>query len=109
MDEKSCCDKFSVKKFASLFKALGDSTRLAIFSHLCVCHKSGDGQGNVKDVSQCCEVDMSVVSRHLSTMKKADLLLAEKKGKEVFYSINSKELASKLRELADFIEGDNHE
>jgi DNA-binding transcriptional ArsR family regulator len=49
-------------------------------------------------------VDLSVVSRHLGILKKSGVLKAEKKGKEVFYSINSKELVKSLRSIADFIE-----
>lgn len=99
---------------SSLFKALGEPNRMAIFNHLCQCSAQGNQHVNVNEVSTCCDLDLSVVSRHLSTMKKAGVLKANKKGREVFYSLNSKDIATLLRELADYLEtdcckGDNHE
>lgn len=98
---KKCCP---TKKYFSLFKALGDVNRLNIFSYLCSNFHEGENETNVKQVSSCCDVDLSVVSRHLSTLREAEILNSEKRGKEVFYSVNHKELASKLRELADYLD-----
>ncbi len=98
-----CC-KPNLNILNKMFKALGDSNRMAIFEHLCNCCRSGRYQCNVKEVSTCCDVDLSVVSRHLSQLKKAQILKSSKNGKEVFYSINAKELAQELRNLADYIE-----
>jgi len=98
--ENSCCpglkDLISVK----LFKALGDPNRVAILSKLvdCCC------PSNVSEMAKCCPVDISVVSRHLATLKEAGILEAKKKGKEVYYSIRAKELAEALRGIADLIE-----
>lgn len=99
--KKKCCP---TKNYLSLFKALGDSNRLNIFSYLCACFHQGENETNVKEVSGCCDVDLSVVSRHLGTLKEAGVLVSEKKGKEVFYAVNSKELANKLRDLANFLD-----
>ena len=93
-----CCPE--LKDLSPLFKAMGDPNRMAILERLCSC----SDQTNVKELSTCCDVDLSVVSRHLSILKKSGVLKAEKKGKEVFYSINSKELVKSLRSIADFIE-----
>ena len=87
-----------------MFKALGDANRLNIFRHLCDSSLEGEKTANVKEVSSCCDVDLSVVSRHLSILKDAGVVTAQKDGKEVFYTVNSKELAVKLREMADFLE-----
>ncbi len=89
--------KFDLSQF---FKALAEPNRMSIFNHLCKCRT----KVNVNEVSSCCNVDLSVVSRHLSTLKKAGVLSAEKKGKEVFYSVDGKEIAKALRDLADKIE-----
>lgn len=117
---KDCSISKNFKKLTSLFKALGEPNRLAIFSHICDCSASGAKQTNVNDIKSCCDVDLSVVSRHLTVLKDAGVLSAEKKGKEVFYSLNGPELAGLLRKLADQVEesykqdhstkpGENHE
>ncbi len=98
---KKCCP---TKNSFLIFKALGDVNRHKIFSYLCHCFQEGEDEVNVREVSSCCDVDLSGVSRHLSTLKEAGILTAQKKGKEVFYSVNRSELARKLRELADELE-----
>ena len=85
---------------SNFFKALGEPNRMAIFNHLC----RRRSKVNVNEVSTCCDVDLSVVSRHLATLKKAGVLKAEKEGKEVFYSVDGKDIAKQLRDLADEIE-----
>lgn len=101
----SKCQVFNnFKKLTNLFKALGEPNRMAIFSHLCACSATGAKQAKVNDIKTCCDVDLSVVSRHLNVLKDAGILSAEKKGKEVLYSLNGPELASLLRKLADEIE-----
>ncbi|MCB9026785.1 MAG: helix-turn-helix transcriptional regulator [Bdellovibrionaceae bacterium] len=99
-----CCVSKNFKKLTSLFRALAEPNRLAIFRHLCSCEASGAKQTNVNDIKECCDVDLSVVSRHLSVLKDAGVLTSEKKGKEVFYSLKGQELADLLRKLADQIE-----
>ncbi|MBT3586087.1 MAG: helix-turn-helix transcriptional regulator [Halobacteriovoraceae bacterium] len=92
--------KKSTEKLLAFFKALGEPNRLAIFNHLCGCRRPE----SVGEVSSCCDVDLSVVSRHLGHLKKAGVLSAEKEGKQVFYSLNTAEIAQSLRDLADKIE-----
>ncbi len=99
-----CCFKFELDKLTGLFKALSDKNRLSIFRHICENLSKGSSDANVMDLSSCCNVDLSVVSRHLQQLKQAGVLKAEKKGKEVFYSLNSAEVASFLRSLADYID-----
>jgi len=95
---------FDLDKYTSLFKALGDANRMAIFNRICGCTYEGEARSNVNEVSTCCDLDLSVVSRHLSILKEAGVLNARKEGKEVFYSINTKEVATHLRKLADFLD-----
>lgn len=89
----------TVEKFTNLFKVLSDPNRLSLVAHLCSCREA-----NVSELSQCCSIDLSVVSRHLAKLKSVGVLGANKKGKEVFYDLKAKELAGLLRELADEIE-----
>jgi ArsR family transcriptional regulator len=49
-------------------------------------------------------VNISVVSRHLSTLRQAGVVEADKRGKEVFYRVRITELIDLLRNLADALE-----
>ncbi|PIP96021.1 MAG: transcriptional regulator [Bdellovibrio sp. CG12_big_fil_rev_8_21_14_0_65_39_13] len=91
------CRSFS--KLTNLFKVLSDPNRQSLIAHL-----SGCREANVGELSKCCEIDLSVVSRHLSKLRDAGILGANKKGKEVFYDLKASELAKMLRDLADEIE-----
>jgi len=96
--------KVNSEKLLNLFKALGDRNRLNIFKYFCRCSLAGTKENSVNEVRSCCDVDLSVVSRHLAALKKAGVLNAKKEGKNVFYSLNAKEIAKTLRELADSLE-----
>ncbi len=104
MVKQKCSVTENFKKLTSLFKALGEPNRMTIFSQICSSSAAGCKQTNVNDIKSCCDVDLSVVSRHLTVLKDAGALSAEKKGKEVLYSLNGKELANLLRKMADEIE-----
>jgi DNA-binding transcriptional ArsR family regulator len=49
-------------------------------------------------------VDLSVVSRHLRTLREAGVVDARKQGKEVFYRVRFDALIGILRNLADALE-----
>jgi ArsR family transcriptional regulator len=105
MSSNKCVLTENFKKLTSLFKALGEPNRFTIFNQICSTSATGCKQTNVNEIKEsCCDVDLSVVSRHLSVLKDAGVLSAEKKGKEVLYSLNGPELAALLRKLADEIE-----
>lgn len=99
-DDQDCCKPLSDGMSPSFFKALCDPNRITLLSWLCACRKAT----SVKELAQCCTVDLSVVSRHLSLLKNAKILSAEKKGKEVYYSVNGVSLVKTLRDMADAIE-----
>lgn len=94
----SCClgDLADVR----MFKALGDSNRVALLVFL-----AGKGEPvTVSEAAGCCDTDISVVSRHLSILRDAGILAAEKKGREVRYRVLYSTLAATLRRLADAID-----
>ena len=96
-----------LKNLSSLFKAFSDENRLKMIYELCQCSPSQEGNEccmNVGELSSCCDIDLSVVSRHLSKLKGAGIVGAKKKGKEVYYDLKREDLAKVLRELADEIE-----
>lgn len=82
------------------FKALCDANRLAILRWL----GENSGPHAVREIACCCDVDLSVVSRHLALMREAGVLRAEKRGKEVLYSVDAQSVVRLLRSLADWIE-----
>lgn len=98
--KRKCCPFFDQKSSPQLFKALGDSNRISILNWLA----EKAQPCNVKDISSCCNVDLSVISRHLKTLKEAGVLASEKHGKEVLYAVNARELAGQLRSMADSLE-----
>jgi ArsR family transcriptional regulator, arsenate/arsenite/antimonite-responsive transcriptional repressor len=90
-----------VAAFATLFKALGDETRLSILAFLlakqdalCVCHI----EGYVKELSQ------PTISHHLRLLREAGLVTAERKGTWVYYSVN-KAARDRLAEFAALLGG----
>ncbi len=83
-----------------LFKALCDPTRLLLIACLAKCGR----HCSVSEVAECCSVDMSVVSRHLSMLEKAGILESTKQGRTVFYRVQFQSFVQSLRDLADAVE-----
>ena len=81
---------------AELFRALSDPTRNKLLSCLAKCGRPC----SVSEVAECCNVDLSVVSRHLSILEAAEILESVKEGRTVFYSVRYQALSSVLRNLA---------
>ena len=83
-----------------MFRALGDPNRLSVVVDL-----AGKGApSTVSDIAPCCQVDYSVVSRHLATLRRAGIVQAEKRGREVYYSLQYSRLSQALRSIADAID-----
>lgn len=83
-----------------LFKALCDPTRVSLLACLAKCGRAC----SVGEVAECCNVDLSVVSRHLSQLADAGVLESSKQGRTVFYRVLFTDLSAKLRALADAID-----
>jgi DNA-binding transcriptional ArsR family regulator len=83
-----------------LFKALADPNRATLVARL---GEAGES-ATVTEASDCCPVDMSVVSRHLQTLRSAGIVTATKQGREVRYRVEHRALAARLREIADALE-----
>jgi ArsR family transcriptional regulator len=74
-----------LSELATLFKALGDETRLRILGYLlargdtlCVC----EIEAQVKELSQ------PTISHHLRLLREAGLVSAERRGTWVYYAVN---------------------
>lgn len=84
----------------AFFKALCDPGRVAMLVRLAQCCKPC----SVTEVADGCPVDVSVVSRHLAMLRDAGLLVAQRKGKEVYYSVRYAAITTTMRAIADCIE-----
>lgn len=88
------------RELAPLFRALSDPNRLALLARLAECGRPC----SVGELSACCPVDLSTVSRHLAVLREAGVLAAERRGKHIYYSVLAGRLAQALRRVADLIE-----
>ncbi len=96
----TCCSDIETLFPSGFFKALGDPNRIALMAQLATCCDSK----TVSELSDCCPTDLSVVSRHLGTLREAGIVESEKRGREVFYRLKYGQLAESLRQMADAIE-----
>ncbi len=69
-----------------LFKGLADKSRLAILKTILT------GQKTVADIAEATKLSQPNTSIHLACLLKCDLVRKEKKGREVFYRISTKEI-----------------
>lgn len=67
----------------SVFKALSDQNRRKILTIL----KKGDMP--VKDIAQHFDITLASLSHHLDILKRANLVIAQRKGQMIYYSLNT--------------------
>jgi DNA-binding transcriptional ArsR family regulator len=72
----------------TVFKALADPTRRAIFERL-----TRDGQQTVHALTARAGVSQPMVSKHLSALKRARLVRHRREGRETHYSVRPEALA----------------
>ena len=75
-------DERTAARVAELFSALGDASRVRIIAHLV------DGEMNVGALAEATGISDSAVSHHMRTLRQLRLVRAEKRGREVFYSLD---------------------
>ena len=96
----ACCSPIDDLLDPGLFKAFSDPTRVSLIACIAKC-----GRGcSVGEVAECCDVDLSVVSRHLALLARAGVVEATKDGRTVFYRVRYAELSRSLRSLADALD-----
>ncbi len=91
-----CCGPVDDLLDAELFKALSEPTRLRLLACLTKCGRPC----SVTELAECCQVDYSVVSRHLAILERAGALTACKQGRTVHYAVRYHELAATFHDLA---------
>lgn len=83
---------------AKIFKVLGDSTRMNIMfallnEEMCVC-----------DISALLNMTKSAISHQLAVLKEVRLVKFEKRGKEVFYSVDDRHVKDVVQEILEHIQ-----
>jgi ArsR family transcriptional regulator len=76
-------------------KALADETRQKIMA-LCCCR-----QLSVTDIVDALDVAQPTVSHHLGILRKAGLVLVERRGRQVLYTLNQARLAESCCTVAE--------
>ena len=99
---KSCCS-LETQKLANFLKALGEFNRLSLVYRLCDCKTPQ----NAMCLCECCDVDASVVSRHLKILSQEGVVKLEKQGRQRTYVLDRASVAKNLRDLADRVESNS--
>jgi len=87
------------RKSADVFKALSNPNRLLIVDAL------GGGERCVADLTKMVGLEMSTVSNHLSVLRSVGLVLDERRGTQVFYTLRSSCVLKILDCLDEFRKG----
>ena len=85
-----------MREQADIFKALGDATRLRILMML------ADGEKCACDIQENFDLKQPTISHHMKILQQSELVLVDKRGKWMFYSLN----INKLESVRGFL-GDN--
>ncbi|MTI47058.1 autorepressor SdpR family transcription factor [Sporosalibacterium faouarense] len=83
------------------FKALSDPTRRKILELL------KDNDLTAGEISECFNISKPSISHHLNILSNAELVLRDKQGQHVIYSLNTTALQDILKWTFDFVEGGN--
>ena len=79
------------RKLNKFFKALSDETRREIL------HLLRGRDHSVGEIVNNFELSQPTISRHLSVLKEADLVVDRRRGQHVFYRLNEESLASSVQ------------
>jgi ArsR family transcriptional regulator len=88
INDLSCCKQFAMelKKVEKISKALADPNRLQILKSL---HKKQSCM-YCSDINEIIDLAQPSVSHHLKQLTDAELIIAEKEGRNVKYTMNNK-------------------
>ena len=80
-----------LEKAAYILRTVAHPTRLAIVDLL-----NQNARLSVNEIGEILEVEQSLLSHHLTTMKLKGILRSEKEGQSVFYSLKEKDVPKLL-------------
>lgn len=81
------------RQMTKVFKALSDATRQEILRLL------ESHQRTVGEIVGNFNLSQPTISRHLSVLKEADLVMDQRQGQNVIYRLNDEALSSSMREF----------
>ena len=93
LDKMPDAEKFS--QAASVFAQLSDGTRLRILWLLCHCREC------VSNIAAALNLSNAVVSHHLQLLRKSNLVISERIGQEIHYSLADTKEAELLHQTID--------
>ena len=76
-----------------LFQALSDGTRQQIL------HLLESEERSVGEIVSKFSLSQPTISRHLSTLRNADLVTRERRGQQVIYSLNSETMSGSMQQF----------
>ena len=88
--------KALLEEKAEMFKSIAHPVRLCILTMLIK-----EKQSNVSDIQYCLDVPQPTVSQHLSKLKSAGILSAERNGTEIIYKIINEEVKNIINQILD--------
>lgn len=86
------------EKFSRFFFALGDTTRQQIL----LVFEPGE-EICVNDIARLFKLSRPAISHHLKVLRESQLLVCQKRGKEVYYRVNHLYCADVLRVVHEFV------
>lgn len=86
-------DRVHTRRMTKVFKALADGTRQEILQLL------ETQQYTVGAIVSKFNLSQPTISRHLSVLKEADLVVDQRRGQNVIYRLNDNALASSMRQF----------
>jgi DNA-binding transcriptional ArsR family regulator len=86
------------QRFARFFAALGDGTRQQII----LLFDPGE-EICVNDIADLFRLSRPAISHHLKVLREAELLVCEKRGKQVYYRVNYDLCADVLQTVHTFV------
>jgi ArsR family transcriptional regulator len=81
------------KEINKFGKGVGNATRYRIIEALI------SGRKTVNELTKIVKLSQPAVSQHLKTLKACDLVIDERRGKEVFYTVNTEYTLNLLKSL----------
>ena len=95
-------DKRKYEELARISKALAHATRLYLI------HKLYEKEYCVKDLTEMVGADISTVSKHLSILKNAGIIIDEKRGNCVYYKLQCTCVLSMFNCLTNVIDSNKN-
>ncbi len=97
---EACVEALADTMRPDFLKALCDPVRISIVATLAMRTRPA----TVSEITDCCGIDFSGVSRHLKILKEAGILHSHRDGRRVLYNLDVDALAATLRAMADTLE-----